>query len=259
MRFAASFIALTVVLFSSGEALEVPLDFHGSLSAAEYLNSDSSRFNLDVSIDLYATLLRHNDISLYLRYRDDLDMGEQHKGITLDPRYTHYYIAFGIDYFRQNLLFSTYYMHDCVHIIDTLLDEAPVFNRFKFSVADAHMHRSLRQTTNKRFLWGVELGIYPHIIYNGWDINAGADYEFDLAVNTTFTVWRKGNIGVDFNPVFQIAKGDTSWYHQDVLHLNAFYVTRNARIGLGLIYHLWNNDPIKGPDKLWLLSLYGAF
>ncbi len=252
-------LCLLTFAFCPVFALEVPLEFHGSLSAAEYLNSDSDRFNMDVSMDLYVTLLRHEDISLFIRYRDDLEMGEQHSGVTLDPRYTHYYVAFGIDYFYQNLFFSTYYMHDCVHIIDTELDEAPVFNRFRFSLADAHMHRSLRQSTNKRFLWGVELGIYPHIEYNGWDINAGADYEFDLAVNTVFTIWRKGNIGIDFNPVFQIAKGDTSLYHQDVLHLNTFYVVKSARIGLGVTYNLWNNDPIKGPDKLWLLSIYGAF
>jgi hypothetical protein len=214
---------------------------------------------MDVSLDIYVTLLRYKDVSFYVRYRDDLGMGEQHQGITLDPRYTHYFLALGIDYFLNELLLSTYYMHDCVHVIDTEFEDAPVFNRFKFQVADAHMHRSLRQTTMKRFLWGVELGIYPHVEYNGWDINAGADYQFDIAVNAIFNILRKGNIGVDFNPIFQIARGDTSWYHQDVLHLNTYYVAKSSRIGLGLSYNLWNNDPIKGPDKLWLLSLYAAF
>ncbi len=252
-------LTFALCLTSSAMALEVPVELHGSLSAAEYLNSDSSRFNMDVSMDVYVTLARHEDISLFVRYRDDLDMGEQHHGITLDPRYTHYYVAFGIDYFREQLLFSTYYMHDCVHLIDAEIDEAPVFNRFRISAADAHMHRSLRQRTKKRFLWSAELGVYPHVQYNGWDINAGADYEFDLTINTTVTLWRTGNFGTDFNPIFQIAKGDTSWYHQDVLHANTYYAAKSGRIGLGISYHLWNNDPIKGPDKLWLLSLYCAF
>lgn len=214
---------------------------------------------MDVSLDVYVTLLRHKDISFYVRYRDDLGMGEQHQGITLDPRYVHYYVAFGIDYFLDNIVLSSYYMHDCIHVIDLDFTDAPVFNRFKFQIADAHMHRALRQKTLKRFLWGVELGFYPHVEYNGWDINAGADYQSDLAVNTTFTIFRKGDIGVDFNPVFQITRGDTSWYHQDVLHLNTYYAAKGGRIGLELSYNLWNNDPITGPDKLWLLSLYAAF
>ncbi|GAI13189.1 unnamed protein product, partial [marine sediment metagenome] len=60
-------------------------------------------------------MLRQGNFSFFVRYQDDLDMAEQTGGVSLDPKYAHYYIAGGIDYLTINYLFSMYFMHDCIH------------------------------------------------------------------------------------------------------------------------------------------------
>lgn len=240
-------------------ALEIPLEFSGRGSLGKYLNSDTVCFSMDASIDFYCTLLRYKDLSLFVRYRDDLDMAEQKGGVSLDPRYAHYYIVGGIDYVTTPFLFSGYFMHDCIHDIDYEIEGTPVFNRIRIQFADAAIHRSKRLVTSKRFLWSAELGFYPGWYYHGWIINYGADYNYDVILKSVVTVFRIKNIGVDVMPTFQIAKGDTCLYHQHVVQFNTYYRNNSRRIGLGLDYNLWNNDPIKSPDKLWLLSLFLEF
>ncbi len=240
-------------------AIEVPLEIHGRAFLGKYLNSDTTRYNMDASIDLYCTLLRHKDLSLFVRYRDDLDMAKQEGGVSLDPRSAHYYIAGGIDYTTTSLLFSGSFTHDCIHDIDIEIEGTPVFNRFGFQFADAHYHRSERLKTSKRYLWSIELGFYPHWYYHGWVINFGADYNYEVIFQAAFNVLRTGCFGINIDPRFYVIRGDTSFYHQHVLKINTFYRNNSRQIGLGLDYHIWNTDPIKHVDKLWLLSLFIEF
>jgi len=240
-------------------SIEVPLDIHGRASLGKYLNSDTIRYNMDASIDLYCTILKFKNLSLFVRYRDDLDLAEQEGGISLDPRYAHYYISGGIDYITASLLFSGSFMHDCIHDIDYDIEGTPVFNRFGFQFADAHYHRSKRLKTLRRFLWSIELGYYPHWYYHGWIINSGADYNYEVMFQAAFNVLKKGCFGVNVDPHFYVIRGDTSFYHQHLLRINTFYRNNSRQIGFGLDYHIWNTNPIKNPDKLWLLSLFIEF
>jgi len=240
-------------------SVEVPLEINGRASLGKYLNSDTTRYNMDASMDFYCTILKSKDLSLFVRYRDDLDLAEQEGGISLDPRRAHYYISGGIDYITTALVFSGSFVHDCIHDIDIDIEGTPVFNRFALQFADAHYHRSKRLKTLKRFLWSTELGIYPHWYYHGWVINSGADYNYEMVFQAAFNVLRKKSFGVNVDPRFYIIRGDTCFYHQHVLRINTYYRNNSRQIGLGLDYHIWNNDPIKNPDKLWLLSLFIEF
>ena len=133
-------------------SVEVPLEINGRAYLGKYLNSDTTRYNMDASMDFFCTILKHRDLSLFVRYRDDLDMAEQKGGISLDPQRAHYYISGGIDYTTTALLFSGSFVHDCIHDIDIDIEGTPVFNRFAVQFADAHYHRSKRLKTLKRFL-----------------------------------------------------------------------------------------------------------
>jgi|GEM_PF-627471 len=239
--------------------IEVPLEFHGRAFLGKYLNSDTTLYNMDASINIYCTMLRQGNFSFFVRYQDDLDMAEQTGGVSLDPRYAHYYIAGGIDYLTINYLFSMYFMHDCIHDIDYEVEGTPVFNRFRLQITDANLHYSKRLLATKRFLWSVELGFYPHWKYNGWDINAGADYKYEVNLISVFNILRKGKFGIDIDPVFHFTKGYSCFYHQHMLQCKTYYRNNGKRIGLELDYNIWNNDPIKNPDKLWLLSIFVEF
>jgi len=225
----------------------------------KYLNSDTIRYNMDASVEVFCTLLRHENFSFFIRYRDDLDMAEQKGGVALDPRYTHYYISGGVDYLTKNFLFTTYFMHDCIHDIDYDVSGTPVFNRLRFQIALADFHDSRRLRTSGKFLWSVNLGFYPHWQYHGWDINAGADYKYDVIVELFFKVFQKNYLGIALNPTFSIARGDTTFYNQHVVRLMSYYTNSKGRFGMSLDYNIFNNDPIKNPDKLWLLSIFVAF
>ena len=248
-------------------ALEIPIDFHGRGYLGKYLNSDTIRYNMDASIDLHCTMIKHKSFSFFMRYRDDLDMAEQRGGVSLDPRYAHYYITGGFDYLTENFLFAFYFMHDCVHDIDYDVEGTPVFNRFRLQFAHADYHPKARYNLLPIIKWSVELGYYPHWKYRGWDINAGADYQYDISVNgiievfwPSFFLLKRLDYGITLEPSFQITRGDTCFYHQHLLRLTAYYAQNpRRRVGLALDYNIWNNDPIKNPDKLWLLSLFVAF
>lgn len=240
-------------------SFEIPLDIHGRGYLGNYLNSDTSRYNMDASVEVYCAILRHGDFSFFIRYRDDLDMAKQQGGVTLDPRYVHYYITGGFDYLSKPLFFSAYFIHDCVHDIDYDVEGTPVFNRFRFQIASSDFHPSLRLCTMQRFMWSLDIGLYPHWQYHGYDINAGADYKYDVIIDMIFKVLERTHFGIDLHPTFQIAKGDTSFYHQHVARLKTYYTNHHKRIGIGLDYNIVNNDPIKSPEKLWLLSLFVEF
>ena len=124
-------LSLLLVPFSLALALEVPLEFHGGGFFGKYLNSDTSRYNLDASFSIYCTTLKHGFFSTYIYYRDDLDMAKQTGGVSVDPRYTHYYIIGGLDYFIHDYVITGYFVHDCIHDIDYDVEGTPVFNRFR--------------------------------------------------------------------------------------------------------------------------------
>ena len=240
-------------------ALEVPVEFHGGGIFGKYLNSDTTRFNLDASIELYCITLRHGPVSTYVYYRDDLDMAEQTGGVSVDPRYVHYYIVGGMDLDLGDYVLTGYFVHDCIHDIDYDVEGTPVFNRFRLKFCPQDFHFSRRLKTQRRFLWSVDLGAYPHWDYHGWDINAGADYQYDLIIKAMLNLHSATNFGIDVRPSFTVAKGDTSYYHQHLLGVQAYYRKDARRIGLSLDYNLYNNDPLKSPDGLWLLSIYLEF
>jgi hypothetical protein len=252
-------LSIMVIPVSLLMALEVPLEFHGGGTFGKYLNSDTTRFNFDASIGLYCVTLRHGPLSTYVHYRDDLDMAEQSGGVSIDPRYVHYYIVAGLDYFFAGYVITTYFVHDCVHDIDYDVEGTPVFNRFRILFSPQEYHFTERLRTTRRFLWSVDLGYYPDWDYHGWDINAGADYQYDIIMKAMLNLYRARTFGLDLKPSFTIAKGDTTYYHQHLIGLQGYYTKGNRRIGLSLDYNLYNNDPIKSPDKLWLLSLYIEF
>jgi hypothetical protein len=240
-------------------AIEVPLEFHGTGYLGKYLNSDTTRYNMDASIDVYCTVLKHSSLAFFLRYRDDLDMAEQRGGVSLDPRFAHYYIVSGFNYTTAPFFFALYFMHDCIHDIDYEVEGTPIFNRFRIQVADADYHYSKRLITTKRFLWSFELGVYPHWNYHSWDINDGADYQYDMILRTVFHVFRKGNVGISLMPKFHLTSGDTCFYHQHSVMAKTYYRNNGKQIGLGFNYNMWNNDIIKNPDRLWLLLIFVDF
>lgn len=240
-------------------SLEIPIDFHGRGLFGKYLNSDTSRYNLDASFELYCTMLSHGILSAYINYRDDLDMAKQTGGVSIDPRYVHYYIIGGLDVFLKDYVLTGYFVHDCMHDIDYDVEGTPVFNRFRLRFAPQDFHYTKRLKAERRFLWSVDLGYYPNWDYHGWDINSGADYNFDVIAIVQLNIFSNQKYGVDFKPSFTVARGDTSFYHQHVLGLQTYYKKDARRIGLSLDYNIYNNDPLKSPDKLWLLSIYLEF
>ena len=250
---------LMLIPLASLYSLEVPLEFHGGGFMGKYMNSDTIRYNLDASFEIYSILLRHRSVSMYVYYRDDLDMAEQTGGVSIDPRYTHYYIAFGFDHFFTNYVLSGYFVHDCIHDIDYDVEGTPVFNRFRLRLSPRDYHYSLRLKTIKRFLWAVDVGYYPHWNYAGWDINSGADYRYDIGLDFMVNLLSSHNLGVDLEPRFLFTKGDTTLYHKHVVGLLGYYKRSGRRIGISLDYNLYTNDPLKSPNRLWLLSLYLEF
>ncbi len=254
-----SFLLLVILIPCFAICLEVPLEFHGGGMFGKYLNSDTTRFNLDASIELYCVTLRHGSVSAYVYYRDDLDMAEQTGGVSVDPRYVHYYIIGGLDFFLKDYALTTYFVHDCIHDIDYDVEGTPVFNRFRIRFSPKEFHYTRKPGTRERFLWSADLGYYPDWQYHGWDINSGADYQFDLILKGMFNIYSTENFGVDLKPSFTFVKGDTAYYHQHVIGLEGYYLKAARRLGLRLDYNLYNNDLLKSPDKLWLLSLYLEF
>jgi len=252
-------ILVTLLPCSFLASLEVPLEFYGGGFFGKYLNSDTIRFNLDASFEIYCTTLRHGPVSTYIYYRDDLDMAEQSGGVSVDPRYVHYYIVGGLDYFLSEYAINAYFVHDCIHDIDYDVQGTPVFNRFRFRFMPKDFHYSSRLKTARRFLWSVDLGYYPHWNWHGWDINAGADYIYDIMLETMLNFYTTDHFGLEIRPSFKVAKGDTMFYHQHVMRLRGYYKKLTRRIGLSLEYNIYNNDLNKTPNKLWLLSLYLEF
>jgi hypothetical protein len=252
-------IALLLLPCSLLTSIEIPVEFHGGGIFGKYLNSDTTRYNLDASIELYCITLRHGPVSTYVYYRDDLDMAEQTGGVSIDPRYAHYYIVGGMDFELGNYMLTGYFVHDCIHDIDYDVEGTPVFNRFRLKFCPKDFHFARRLSTRRRFLWSVDLGAYPHWNYHGWDINAGADYQYDLIVKAMLNLHSAGQFGIDVRPSFTVAKGDTSYYHQHLIGLQGYYRKNSRRIGLSLDYNLYNNDPLKSPDGLWILSIYIEF
>lgn len=252
-------LAISLCFVRSADCLEVPLDFHGGGFIGKYLNSDTVRYNVDASVNVYCTILRQNDFSFFVHYRDDLDMAEQTGGVSLDPRYAHYYITGGCERAFTSLFTALYFVHDCIHDIDYDVEGTPVFNRFRIQCADINIHPGHRYHGNDRFLWNIEIGFYPHWQYHGWDINAGADYRYEVITSITWECFQHARLGIAVQPRIHFTKGDSTWYHQHTAGFQMYFTNNGKRIGTELIYNIWNNDPIKSPDGLWLLSLFVAF
>lgn len=248
-----------LVFVSLSFAAQLPLDFHGGGMISKYLNSSTSRYNMDAIIELYCTVVRSDPFAFYLNYRDDLDMALQSGGVSFDPRYGHYYMAGGFDYLLEAYFARIYFVHDCVHDVDTLVPGTPVFNRFRLQFGSLDAHYSRRPDPASRFSWMATLGAYPHFKYHGWDINAGADYDFETILEANLGLMRFRSFRLDLNPRFHVTKGDTCLYHQHLIRALAYHHSRGKRIGFSFDYNLWNNDPIKNPDKLWLFSAYIDF
>ncbi len=250
---------LFVIFSAIATGIEVPIEFHGSALLGKYLNPDTILYNMDASIDLYCMLLRQGSFSFFTYYRDDLDMAEQTGGVSLDPRYAHYYVIIGFDYLLSRYYGRLEFSHDCVHDIDIDVEGTPNFNRFFLTFGNSDYHPTKRWTSKRLIIWKFILGIYPHWLYHGWDINAGADYQYDIIAHTALTWEFKKKFNLELEPVFHVARGDTCWYHSHIVRTSINYRPGKSQIGIRLDYNIWNNDIIKSPDKLWLLSLFVAF
>lgn len=253
-----SILLSSLLIVRSIHALEVPLEFHGNIFLGKYL-SNSIRYNMDASIDIHCRILAHKQLTLFGRYRDDLDMAEQEGGVSLDPRYAHYYIVGGFDYRFSHIFIASYFMHDCVHDIDIEDEGTPVFNRFRLQIASRDYYMSERVLTPRFYVWSIELGFYPHWNYHGWDINAGADYQYDLIATGELRLLQHEKFGFMLYPYFHVTKGDSDTYHQHALAGAVYYRTPARRIGIEIKYNIYNNDIIKDPHHLWLLSLFLNF
>ncbi len=240
-------------------ALEFPLEFNGGVFLGKYLNSDTIRFNMDASAQLRCTMIRHNRFSFYMEYRDDLDMAEQKGGVSLDPRYSHYFVIAGFEYHLAKLFGRFSFIHDCVHDIDYEVEGTPVFNRLLFLIANADYHPTKIIISSEKIVWALGFKFYPHTKYHGWDINAGADYQYEFILDAKFTIWDKKNFSALINPDLGICQGDTTLYHQHAIKGMVFYKNNGRRFGFELKYNIYNNDPIKNPGGLWLLSVFVEF
>ncbi len=252
-----SLILLVFPLITS--AIEFPFEFHGGGFLGKYLNSDTIRYNMDASVQVRSTVIKQNNLSFYIAYRDDLDMAEQKGGVSLDPRYAHYYFTAGFEYTFQRYFCQLSFIHDCIHDIDYAVEGTPVFNRVSFIFAPAEYHPAKIINTKQNLLWAIGFKFYPHLRYHGWDINAGADYQYDFNIDLSYKFFDSNSFGALLNPNFLICKGDTTTYHQHYLRTMLFFRQMDRRIGIALKYHLYNNDPIKNPGGLWLSSIFLEF
>ncbi len=251
---------ITLIVFPLvASAIEFPFEFHGGGFLGKYLNSDTIRYNMDASVRIRSTIIRHYNLSFYINYRDDLDMAEQKGGVSLDPRYAHYYFTAGFEYIIQRYFFQIAFIHDCIHDIDYEVEGTPVFNRLSFVFAPAAYHPAEIIRSRKKFLWATGFKLYPHLKYHGWDINAGADYQCELNLDLVYRFFESKNFGALLNPNFLVCKGDATHYHQHSVRTAIFFQNVDRRIGVDLKYHLYNNDPIKNPGGLWLSSIFLEF
>lgn len=249
------FMMLPTVLFG----IDFPLEFNGRAFLGKYLNSDTTRFNMDASAQLRCTIARYKNFYFYMEYRDELDMAEQKGGVSLDPRYSHYYVIGGFEYRFTKFYSHLSLIHDCIHDIDHEVEGTPVFNRISLLFANLGYHPANIIITDDRFLWAINIKFYPHWRYHGWDINAGADYLYDLGVDLIYNFWNTKNFGLSSNLNLLICRSDSTVYHQDFIRTNLFYKKDTRRIGVELKYNIYNNDPIKNPGGLWLLSAFVEF
>lgn len=246
---------------SFGAALDFPLDLYGRAHFGKYLNSDTSLYYLDVSTDFYCTVMRHRSTSVFIRYRDDLDVaGAPQSGVLFDPRRVHYYFVLGTEYRFVPALITLYFMHDCVHFIDVESGIKPIFNRFKFSAGAPDFQVSREMRTTQRILWQLTLGWYPGWQYHSWSINSGADYKWDAFGDLKIGVLKRPNYAVRFLTTLGTAIADSNNYYQTAAGAECCYLSaRGNAAGLNLTYIIYSNDPIESTDKLWLLSAFFQF
>jgi hypothetical protein len=231
---------------------EVPLDLHGRGLFAKYLNSDTSRYYLETSVDIYCTMLRSGRFSAYLNYRDDLDVSGGFGGVFFDPRLVHYYMILGGDYEFPEFFVRLSYVHDCIHDIDFAASGKPIFNRFRIQTASGDFHHSRSAGNRKNLLWSLCFTYFAHWQYHGWDISAGADYDYEINARMILGALRKRSFGCDIMPELQLAKGDSVMYHQGRIGTTAYFINdSNRRFCLGLEYNIFNNDVLKRPEGLW--------
>ncbi|MEO0128845.1 MAG: hypothetical protein ABIL02_01220 [candidate division WOR-3 bacterium] len=249
------FLTLSSILCN----IDIPLEFNGRVFLGKYLNSDTTRFNMDASAQLRCAMLKYKYLSFYMEYRDDLDMAEQKGGVSLDPRYSHYYVTGGFEYNFSEFFSQLSFIHDCVHDIDYEVEGTPVFNRLSLLFANAAYHPANAIKTEENLLWAFNTKLYPHWRYHGWDVNAGADYQIDFNVDLIYKFFDRKSLGAFTNLNLLVCKGDTTLYHQDFVRINFFYKNFSRRIGFELKYNFYNNDPIKDPGGLWLFSAFVEF
>ncbi|MEO0142481.1 MAG: hypothetical protein ABIL15_03915 [candidate division WOR-3 bacterium] len=237
-------------------ALKFPLELHCYAHFGRYLTAALSRYYMDSSVSLSGTFIEYNNFLFFLNYQDDLEV-KGGDGVLFDPRYVHYYIAGGFDYLFNPVFIRLCYIHDCFHNIDSLSTQKPIFNRFRFQIGSVDFHYSRSVKTFRRLLLSLYYTYYAHWQYHGWDINAGADYNYDFALQGRINFFNTGSFGGDFVPDFLIARGESLWYQQHLFKLLFYYKSNSCnRLGVGLIYNLFNNDPIRSPDRLWQFIVF---
>ena len=152
---------------------------------------DSTRYNMDISVQLSVNIYETNRVKFYILYRDDLDMAQQVGNIVFDPYLSHYWGTIGMKCFftEQKLYANLYFTHDCIHIIDRPLDSLVaagikvVFNRFKIRVGTIYDLYKKRKTIGKGFypLFSSEFGFYPQSKIIDY-LNTKGFYHYDIAL-----------------------------------------------------------------------------
>lgn len=233
--------------------VEFPFEVHGAGWMGKYFGHNE-RYNIDASIEIYADLVKLNNLYFSIDYRHDLDMAGEEL-VIFDPRYVHYYIIPGFNYSLNSFVLTARLIHDCVHIIDFYQPAAPVFNRLRFGIMDRVSHWRNFREEDPDLNWSLEVGFYPQWQVYKW-MNWGTDYMRDLSFEASEKVLSQKSIGLRWG--LSLHFNQRMWggfYHDHHLRFTAYKHGKKGDLNLFYDYCLYANDPIKAPNRLGIICL----
>jgi hypothetical protein len=259
---------LTPICISAGWVPEVSLEPSGRGFFGKY-TGNNDRYNLDGGVDISFALLRWDYIDFYIQYISNLEMAKQVGNITLDPRYIHYFIIYGLKVRKYGFLFKPYYAHDCKHIIDMDPDSNKVvFNRFKFSLSqnfDGFKERFQTETSQemrtRKVRWNFTYGFYPQTeIIDYLNSRPYYHHDFELILEYPLFFFPQGELFSGLRGRYVISAHDSPRYYRELsffLEVNLF----NSYGCLGVYVENFGvaQDPLKAPDGLSIIGLKYRF